>query len=158
MCEPRWLRMGQPRSPIDSSTVLGGKGDILLFCYCLLASDRLLWSSLPAPGRSMVPSFRHPARFLDRMIGSIGSISHRTRTGLNSQHCGLVSSVGLHSEVNVGEETAAAWAWNSRCDPRTPTNRGKEVECPLSPEGKQIIIINLKRGTHHERIYATHPQ
>ena len=53
---------------------------------------------------------------LDRMIGSIGSISRRTR--LNSQHCGLVSSAGLHSEVNVGRrKPRAASTWNSRCDP-----------------------------------------
>ncbi len=42
-------------------------------------------------------SHRCGIRFLYRITGSIGSISRKTT--LNSQHCGLVSSAGLHSEL-----------------------------------------------------------
>src|SRR5208283_2827207 len=85
------------------------------------------------------------------MIGSIGSISRRTR--LNSQHCGLVSSAGLHLEVNVGRrKPRAAWTWNSRYDPagaHEPRQKSRMSPFPsLFPVFSHLRRMKEKWGRH----------
>ena len=113
------------------------------------------WSVEPSSGRGLpwlgwANQLSHRccirARFADRMIGSIGSISRRTR--LNSQHCGLVSSAGLHSEVNVGRrKPRAAWAWNPRCDPagaHEPRQKSRMSRFLSSPQFEKVCRSILK--------------